>query len=233
MNPMDRGMSVAFSLKEQLAVRNQELVSAAQAGSPTAFAELQALYAQRLYRRIALITKNREDAEDALQDTFMRAYLAIRDFEGRSSIYSWLTRIAINSALMVIRRRRNRAEIFFDLPYGEHDDAPTLDLKDSAPDPEQVYAEQQQRMHLLGAIQRLDPKLREPVEIHMKRECSMHEIARTLDISVAAVKTRLHRARRQLATSKSFKYPGAKGHLPQIARARSAALTSRMEGGHV
>src|SRR3954452_23188228 len=106
MNRMKQDVSVECARKQQVATRDQQLVLAAQSGSSAAFAEIRALYAQRLYRRIALIIRNREDAEDALQDTFLHAYLAIPTFEGRSSIYSWLTRIAINSALMVLRRRR-------------------------------------------------------------------------------------------------------------------------------
>jgi RNA polymerase sigma factor (sigma-70 family) len=89
-------------------------VLAAQMDSPIAFRNLYALYARRLYKSIFGITKNAQDAEDALQDTFLHAYLAIHTFEGKSSIYSWLTRIAINSALTILRRRRIRPEILFD-----------------------------------------------------------------------------------------------------------------------
>src|SRR5580692_8918722 len=78
------------------------LVMAAQAGSEAAFAELHRLYAHRLYKRIFLITKNHEDAEDVLQETLMRAYLALASFEGRSQFLSWLTRIAINNSLMAL-----------------------------------------------------------------------------------------------------------------------------------
>jgi RNA polymerase sigma factor (sigma-70 family) len=89
-------------------------VLAAQIDSPIAFQNLYSLYASRLYKSIFRITKNAQDAEDALQDTFLRAYLAIYTFEGKSSIYSWLTRIAINAALTILRRQRVRPEILFD-----------------------------------------------------------------------------------------------------------------------
>ena len=101
---------------EGAANRDLELVAAAKGGSSAAFEELQSRYSRRLFRRIQLITKNHEDAEDALQETFLHAYLALDSFEGRSQFASWLTRIAINSALMVLRRRRTRAEVPFEPP---------------------------------------------------------------------------------------------------------------------
>ena len=84
------------------ASRDLELVAAARAGSNAAFEELQSRHSRRLFRRINFITRNHEDAEDALQETFLHAYLALDSFEGRSQFASWLTRIAINSALMVL-----------------------------------------------------------------------------------------------------------------------------------
>jgi DNA-directed RNA polymerase specialized sigma24 family protein len=90
-----------------------DVVSAAQAGSAEAFRKLHVLYSRRLYKTIVAIMKNPQGAEDALQDTFLRAYLAIDRFEGRSNIYSWLTRIAINSAIMILRKRSARAEVLF------------------------------------------------------------------------------------------------------------------------
>src|ERR1700733_5819150 len=87
-----------------------KIVSAPHADLQVAFEELHAIYSKRLYRTIVAITKNSDDAEDVLQDTFLRPYSAYATSEGRSSIYSWLTRIAINSALMVLRKRRVRCE---------------------------------------------------------------------------------------------------------------------------
>jgi RNA polymerase sigma factor (sigma-70 family) len=90
--------------------RNQHLVYAAQSGCRAAFDELVSLHSRRVRRTILAITKDSEDAEDAMQESFLRAFLAISRFEGRASFYSWLTRIAINSALMILRRRRARPE---------------------------------------------------------------------------------------------------------------------------
>jgi RNA polymerase sigma-70 factor, ECF subfamily len=133
---------ISVDLEEDRAMRDRKLVAEAQAGSSDSFAQLQCLYRRRLFNTIVAITKNREDAEDALQDTFLRAYLALRHFEGRSTVYSWLTRIAINSALMIIRRRRVRAEVFFDSPSDERDGNHPFDVKDTALNPEQMWTQQ-------------------------------------------------------------------------------------------
>jgi len=186
---------------ERTITRHDELVSAAQAGSPRAFAELHALYSRRLYKTIVSITNSPEDAEDALQDTFLRAYLAIRAFEGRSSIYSWLTRIAIHSALMILRKRRTRAEILIDSqPDGQAEEG-CFDFRDSAPNPEQVYEWRQRQIRLLRAIRNLGPLLREPIQMRMTKGSSLKEIGQALNISEGAVKARLHRARRRLSTT--------------------------------
>lgn len=115
MSPANHRSSIDFAIREK-ATRDAELVRAAQAGSSAAFAELQRIYSRPLYNTIMRITKNKEDAEDALQDSFLRVFLSLCRFEGRSTFYSWLTRIGVNSALMICRRRRYLAEVSFELP---------------------------------------------------------------------------------------------------------------------
>ena len=200
MGLIDQQISVG--LEESRAMRDRTLVAEAQAGSSDSFAQLQCLYRRRLFNTIVAITKNREDAEDALQDTFLRAYLALRHFEGRSTVYSWLTRIAINSALMIIRRRRVRAEVFFDSSPDERDGNHPIEIEDAALNPEQRWTQQQRWSDVLCAIESLNPKLQAPIQVLLARECSMTEIAQTLDITVAAVKARLHRARRRLVSTR-------------------------------
>ncbi|HEY1903017.1 MAG TPA: sigma-70 family RNA polymerase sigma factor [Terracidiphilus sp.] len=109
---------------EDAASQDLELVAAVRAGSNAAFEELRNRYSGRLYRRIRSITRNHEDAEDALQETFLRAYLALDLFEGISQFASWLTRIAINSAPMVLRRRRSRAEVSYESPLESGEPVP-------------------------------------------------------------------------------------------------------------
>jgi RNA polymerase sigma-70 factor, ECF subfamily len=192
---------------EDAATRDMELVVAARAGSSAAFGELQSLYSRRLYNRIFSMTRNREDAEDALQDTFLRAYIALDSFEGRSQFASWLTRIAINSALMTLRKGRRRAETSFNLPSDSEEHSQTFDVCDPALNPEQVYEQRQKCYGVLRAVHRLHPRLRTALSIWMKHEYSVIEVARTLHLSVAAVKTRLYRARKRLNSATGVTEP--------------------------
>jgi RNA polymerase sigma-70 factor (ECF subfamily) len=145
------------------------------------------------------ITRNPADADDVLQETFLRVYLALHTFEGRSSFYSWLTRIAINTALMTLRKRRTHPEILFDPQPDAQAERLCFEVQDSAPTPDQVYDLRHRRVTLIRAIRNLDARLRRPIQMRMVTGNSMKEIGRALHISVAAVKTRLHRARRQLS----------------------------------
>lgn len=188
---------------ERTTVPRDCLVSASQKHLPVTFPELHAMYSRRLYKTIFAITRNREDTEDALQETFLRAYLKLDTFEDRSSIYSWLTRIAINSALMILRRRRCRAEISFDHPSDSNTQNISFECKDPALDPEEHAELQQRQAIVLRAIYSLDSRLREPIRMQMLYGWSNREIGRTLNLSVAAVKTRLHRARVRLSATQA------------------------------
>jgi RNA polymerase sigma-70 factor (ECF subfamily) len=190
--------SVTFAVKEAAALRDAELVRAAHAGSSAAFADLQHFYSRPLYNTIIGITKNREDAEDALQDCFLRAFVSLGSFEGRSSVYTWLTRIAINSALMILRRRRSRVELSFELPNHTAGESPQIDINDSDPNPEQICDQRQRCAQMFHAIRELEPGLRAPIQLQVTSDCSLKEIAQTLKMSEAAVKARLYRARQRL-----------------------------------
>ena len=186
------------SVMQDLATRGVGISTGQHMGSTMAFDELQREYSSRLFKTIFRITKNWEDAEDALQDTFLRAYLARHGFEGRSSVYSWLTRIAINSALMVLRRRRSRPEALLICSFEKGDGDSPLDLKDSSSNPEQVCDLRERRDHVLRAIRNLESSLRAPIEAQVAEGYSVKEVADTLNISVAAAKARLYRARVRL-----------------------------------
>jgi RNA polymerase sigma-70 factor, ECF subfamily len=188
-------------------LRSKQLVAAARSGSDAAFAELMELYAKRVYRKLLMITKNREDAEDAFQDTFLRAYRALHAFEERASFYTWVTTIAINSALMILRRRRNRSEISFDRPFETNEDASDFEFKDTRPTPEYICVHRQRYARTLESIRKLQPRLRQVIEMQMKEDCSVKEIAQTLQISEAAVKSRLRRARIRLDPTRAARSP--------------------------
>ncbi len=204
MNVTDEEVAIDVACLRRNPLQSERLISAARAGSSAAFAELREIYSHRVYRRLLSITNNREDAEDALQDAFLRAYLAIHTFEGRSSFYTWLTRIAINSALMILRKRRTRPEISFDHPNDAEEDNSVFQFKDAAPSPEQICVHRQRCARLLRSIGKLQPRLRQVIELQMKQS-SIREIAQALNISEAAVKSRLLRARARLTAARTFR----------------------------
>jgi RNA polymerase sigma-70 factor, ECF subfamily len=219
MNVTDEEVAIdAASLNENI-LRSEYLVSAARAGSSAAFGELREIYSRRVYQKLLTITKNREDAEDAMQDAFLRAYIALHTFEGRSSFYSWLTRIAINSALIILRKRRARPEVSFDRPHELDEEDSIIEFRDAGPSPEQICVHRQRCARVLKSIGKLQPRLREVIEMHMRQSWSVKEIAQALEISEAAVKSRLFRARVRLTSVRTLKNSEAKAH--GIRRSRS------------
>jgi RNA polymerase sigma-70 factor, ECF subfamily len=198
------GEDVLIENTDKSAARGDDpLVVAVQTGVPDAFAQLHARYSPRLYRTIIAITKNPEDAQDALQETFLRAHLRVHAFEGRSSIYSWLSRIAINSALMILRKRRARPEVLFDPQPDDRCETIFFESKDPAPNPEEAYNLRQRQIKTLRAIRSLDPKLRAPIRMQTRHGWSVREISHALSISEVAVKSRLYRARQRLSTTRT------------------------------
>jgi RNA polymerase sigma-70 factor (ECF subfamily) len=201
MNSTERYLAISSDASYQALSRNEDLLLAAKRGSHAAFAELQRAYSPLIFKRILSITRNREDAEDALQDAFLKAYLGLPSFEGKAKLSTWLIRIGINSALMLLRRRRCRPESSLEQHQEFELQGGYMDVRDDAPNPEQVY-DQQQRCHAIRcALQRLDPKLRTAVGIRMSKGNSMRQIAQDLGVSVASVKARLYRARKRLLRS--------------------------------
>jgi RNA polymerase sigma-70 factor (ECF subfamily) len=181
------------------AVSLDDVVSAAQEGSPAAFAELHSIYSRRLYRSIVAITRNPHDAEEALQDTFLRAYSAIKTFEGKSKVYTWLYRIAVNSAFMILRKQRARPEVLFDPQPDVRNEPIAFEIRDPAPNPEELFILRLGQLKALRGIGRLSPRLREALRMQVMRGWSIKEMSQALNISEASVKSRLHRARQQLS----------------------------------
>ena len=205
---------------ERAIAPRDEIVSASPAGSPITFEELHATYSRRLFRTIVRMTKSAEDAEDAPQDTLLRAHLAQGTFEGRSSSYSWLTRIAVNSALMILPKRRARPEVLFGPQPDDRSETISFEVKDSAPNPEEAYDVHERQLKALRAICLLDPPLRAPSRMQVVHGWSVSEISRALNISKAAAKSRLLARKRLSAT-----YAGRK-------RSRTQARThSQQEQG--
>jgi RNA polymerase sigma-70 factor, ECF subfamily len=205
VNSSQFDLSVSASINQESTAREEELLLAARSGSHAAFGELQRTYSHRIYKTIYSIIRNREDAEDALQDTFLCAYRALPCFEGRCKFSSWLTKIAMNSALMTIRKRRARPEASFEQQPNAEEDSVYFDVRDSAPNPEEICDQKQRSQAILLAIQQLNPKLRTSMGIWISQERSMKDLASHLGISLASVKARLHRARKHLTRSPIFR----------------------------
>jgi RNA polymerase sigma-70 factor (ECF subfamily) len=185
-----------------------QLVAAAKRGHQGAFGELYALHSQKIFRTTLRITRNREDAEDAVQDSFLNALIHLGNFDGRSSFYTWLTRIAINSALMKIRKNRACLEISRDEPGDTNEDFAPFDHVDTHPNPEEQFAQVQRERIVTGAVRRLRPAQREVIEIRRLREFSIKETARILRITVPAAKSRLYHAKVSLRQMPSLRAVG-------------------------
>src|SRR6266853_6985758 len=138
-------------------MKEASLVAAAKSGESGRLDTEYRAHSERLFRTVLRITRNYEDAEDAVQDSFLRAFLHLKSFDGRSTFSTWLTRIGINSALMILRKKRNSREISV---YGSTEDETTWEVPDSAPNPERRYAERERDRFLRSALQLLSPRIR-------------------------------------------------------------------------
>jgi RNA polymerase sigma-70 factor (ECF subfamily) len=172
------------------------LVSAARAGDRSAFTELYERHSRKVLPRIYRITKNREDAEDAFQEAVLRAFVHLKSFEGRSNFTSWLTRIAINSALMVLRKRRGGEVSFEQICDDSGKNSRAWEPRDLAETPEANFARRESEELLRKAIRRLPSIFGEAMELQLAREYSTSQIAQELGISLSAAKSRLMRARK-------------------------------------
>ena len=185
---------------ESNAMGDDLLVEAARAGQEWAFVELCTRNSKRVFNTIYGVTKNREDAEDALQDSMMRAFRNLKQFDGRSSFATWFTRIGINSALMILRKRRIRLETSMDAT-AEGETWQSWQIADYSADPEQHYVGRERSLHLKRAICRLPSALRSVVELGQMEGHSMKQIAHNMGISIPATKSRLARAKVALRKS--------------------------------
>lgn len=180
-------------------VREDEpaLITAAKAGDAGAFEELVSRYDRKIFRLAENITKNREDAEDAMQEAFLKAYAHLKEFHGESRFYTWLVRIAMNEALMRLRTRRP-GQVSLDEPVETGDDFMPREVQDWGPGPEKRYAQIEMQNILADAIEKLHPAFRTVFLLRDMEELSTEETAETLGLSIPAVKSRLLRARLKL-----------------------------------
>jgi RNA polymerase sigma-70 factor, ECF subfamily len=174
------------------------LVQAAKSGDVSAFEELVRRYDRNVFRIAQHITQNREDAEDVVQDAFLKAYSNLAQFQGQSKFYTWLVRIAVNEALMKLRRRRPERTVSLDEEVKTEEDSVPREVADWSPNPEQQYSQAELREILSKTIQGLPPGFRTVFVLRDVEGLSTEETADALDLSIPAVKSRLLRARLQL-----------------------------------
>jgi RNA polymerase sigma-70 factor, ECF subfamily len=185
----------------EMEISNEMLVSRAKSGDVNAFVELIERHADKVFQTTYQVTRNRQDTEDALQESFLRAFIHLKEFQERSSFSTWLTRIAINSALMILRKKRNCSEVPIDRTDGPAGNFENWEPRSPWEDPESRYVRRESHELLRQAIQQLPPVSRDVIELLQVKEYSCREIAQSLGISVPAVKSRLARARKALRTS--------------------------------
>ena len=222
--PEQRNVVIATCLG---AMNDEVLVSAARSGGPGTFVELYERHSKKVLPRIYRITKNREDAEDAFQDAVLRAFVHVKSFEGRSNFSSWLMSIAINSALMVLRKKRAGSEVSLEQLSEQSENHRPWEPQDHAESPEAYFARRESEDLLRSAIQQLPCIFRDAVEVQHAQECSTGRVAAELGISESAAKSRLMRARRVLRRRLSGARPGTVRKLASAGTASPAPTKSK------
>src|SRR5258708_3462936 len=174
------------------------LVQAAKKGDLEAFSELVKRYDRNVFRIAQHITHNEEDAQDVVQEAFLKAYTNLEQFQGNSKFYTWLVRIAVNEALMKLRRRRSDKTVSLDEDVVTEEGSMPREVADWSPNPEQLYGQSELGDILKKTIQGLPPGFRTVFVLRDVEGLSTEETAEMLGLSIPAVKSRLLRARLQL-----------------------------------
>jgi RNA polymerase sigma-70 factor (ECF subfamily) len=215
----------------------QVLVVAAKNGDEQAFETLFKRHRQKILRVVLRYAHVREDAEDIVQQSFQKAFVYLDKFEGKSSFSTWLTRIAINEALMLLRRGRALREISVDDSHDQGSAPSAMEIPDASPDPETSYLRRERAQILSETLGNLRPGMRKAIELRELAELSTEETARRMGVSVGAVKGRLFHARKKLRESLSrylesnpthgkdtTRIGDTAGHIPQRQLCNASAL---------
>jgi RNA polymerase sigma-70 factor (ECF subfamily) len=192
------GANATNSSHDRLAAKDDAaLVAGAKTGDTRAFELLVERHEGKIFSLANRMTRNREDAEDVVQQSFQKAFIHLKRFEGESLFSTWLTRIAINEALMLLRRKRGTREVVLE-SKGEGETALPLDIPDAGPNPEDSCLQREQERILSAAVNELTPGMRKAIELRELGELSTGETARVMGLSVGAVKARIFHGRRKL-----------------------------------
>ena len=192
-----------------------DLVQASKNGDVAAFEQLVKRYDGKLFRIAQSVTRNREDSQDVVQETFLKAYQHLGDFRGDSQFSTWLFRITVNQSLMKLRKQRAIKDVSLDEDFQGDGDKLPLEVIDWAPNPEQLYRTSELREILIKTIEELPPILRTVFVLQDLEGLSTIQTAEALTLSQPAVKSRLWRARLQLR-ERLNKYFGKSAESEQV-----------------
>jgi len=167
-------------------------------GDVTTFEELVTKYDRRLFRIAYGVTHNREDAQDVVQESFLKAYQHLADFRGASQLSTWLIRITVNEALTKLRKRRTAREVSVDADFETDSDMPPLEIVDWAPNPEQSYRASELREILTGVLEKLEPVSRAVFVLRDIEGLTIDETTAAMNMSTSGVKARLWRVRLEI-----------------------------------
>jgi RNA polymerase sigma-70 factor (ECF subfamily) len=187
--------SDAAAFSDLRAWSEEQLIAAAKSGLRAPFGELCERHMKQVSRVTRRIVRSREDAEDAAQECFLNAFVHLKDFDGRSQFATWLTRIAINAALMKLRKNRRVREVPIEETNRSFESVAQREFRDDAPDPEESCSLRERRRIVKSAISALRPRARNVVELFHIQEHSIRETAQILGISTGAAKARMFHAK--------------------------------------
>jgi RNA polymerase sigma-70 factor, ECF subfamily len=171
---------------------------AAKRGDSAAFEVLCKQYASTVFHIARRMMRSKEDAEDVMQESFQSAFIHLKSFKGGSRFSTWLSRIAINAALMKLRKKNRLLDVSLDESAETNEPSARMEVEDQGPNPEQLYAQQEQQRILSEAMNQLTPGMRKAIELRELDERSTEETARIMGISVSAVKARVFHGRKKL-----------------------------------
>ncbi len=194
----ESNMSKMLNAESGDPLTDEELVAGAKSGDELAFEILIKRHQSRVFAIARRYLRVHEDAEDIVQQTFQKAFVYLRTFQGKSSFSTWITRIAINESLMLLRGGRAVREVSIHETNDEDETPRYLEIGDSSLDPEARYLQLEAAHILYSAMAQLSPGVRVVMELKELRELTGQETARQLGVSVSAVKTRVFHGRKQL-----------------------------------
>jgi RNA polymerase sigma-70 factor, ECF subfamily len=219
------GANATNPSRDRLAAKDDTaLVAGAKTGDPRAFELLVERHEGKIFSLAHRMTRNREDAEDVVQQSFQKAFIHLKKFEGESLFSTWLTRIAINEALMLLRRKRGTREVILE-SNKEGETALPLDIPDAGPNPEDSCLQREEQRIVSAAVKELTPGMRKAIELRELRELSTGETARVMGLSVGAVKARIFHGRKKLRqTLKRYAEPTRTLQTQRTVRDRSRTI---------